>query len=347
MEKVDFRELLEKDKRILWEMWIYHSRLYGAYKGLSTIAKRRGRKEQAEYWKKLAEVVNTFRKEKLERLIDMTKRMRELKYDVPNLVDKEIELIEETKKYISKHLPERETWLKRLETFLKKIKEKLKLLPIYRLSMVWMFYATEVKRYTPVPYLELRVWTLTRNPKKYVWNDFNKKLTTLTRILGTWGKDGKFYSLQYSWKAGHIYLGNEEGEEIRAEIIGIERELIDEDEARNNLKTTGLPKTKYNELYRYACFFRKEKELKIPEKVLRLGTWLKMDNIIERIGEYVFKKRYYIHREYNEADIRRIILDFVRKVKETLEGGGYVEPYLMNIYNILLREEEWLGEVLE
>jgi len=129
---------------------------------------------------------------------------------------------------------------------------------IYRLSMVWMFYKTEERRYTPDPFLELRAYCYTYNPKKWKWEQFNQTLFDMSRKLGTETESGKFYSIQYSWKAGNIYLGDIDGNEIKAEVVGLEKEWVDRDEVEND-KEKGRLRFGLDKIHRYACFFKKGK----------------------------------------------------------------------------------------
>ena len=283
----------------------------------------------ARYWEtrnralagKYARLVELLRGERkifkryLRELSDLSKEeitkenLHRIKKDLLRIKRRERNRIDKLRDYVLKEYPEKERFLNGLDWYfnlLSKAFERINWLirveaKPWRLSMVWMFYATDIKRYTPEPFAELRVFCITRYPERWRRWMFRGKLYELTKI---------FASIGYAWHQKQIYLGDEAGVPISAKIIGIERRQIDWDEAEATLESTGLPKREQKEetLYRYAAFFRKRKAEKVPEGVLRLvGFLLKGSE----------ETRPWIYKEYNERDIRN--LERRPEVRERIE----------------------------
>jgi len=112
----------------------------------------------------------------------------------------------------------------------------------YRNSLVKMYYAKTIKRHTPTPFAEFRVFMfLTRaisNRKRL------KKVLTTTQKY--------FPSLAYAMRKG----------QITAKIEGEELEQIDEDELYENFKTTGWKTIEFNRCYRYVAFFKADNTIR-------------------------------------------------------------------------------------
>ena len=189
----------------------------------------------------------------------------------------ERDFVEEMKVALHIKYPMMRDLIEDMDWYAEKIDQEIKKLEqlineekgVYRISAVMMFYATEIKRYTPIPFAEFRVWTLTRNPNKYSKKKLVDALKRMIRL---------FDSVRIAFERGRAYAGDYEGnvvarkmDEISVEIVGFEMELIDEDEIVPTFMTTGLPRDewKYDAVYRYACFFRNEREYKVPKETLR------------------------------------------------------------------------------
>ena len=170
------------------------------------------------------------------------------------------------------------------EWLIRRLTRKPRKVKRYRISMVWMFYAKEIKRYTPHPFAEFRAFVVTKRPDLYKPTRFRKILFSLVNL---------FPSVMHSWRSKRIYLGDESGEAISAKITGLEREVIESEEVREVFESTGLENPKMDEIYRYVAFFKK-RPIRIPAEILK-----KFIPIFEQ-------KSSVLGREYNEADIRRI-----------------------------------------
>lgn len=106
------------------------------------------------------------------------------------------------------------------------------LIQIFRISKVHMYYATEIKRETPTPFAELRVFVFTNNPEG--WEDgLDQALKRLEWI---------FFSLGDSLKQN----------KITAEISGLEVEPVDKDEVTAPL----------NQIQRYFALFGAKGKIK-------------------------------------------------------------------------------------
>ena len=169
---------------------------------------------------------------------------------------------------------------------------------VFRLSAMLIFYAREIKKYTPIPFAEFRVWMLTHHPSRHSEKEFVGALMNLMNLFPT---------VKIAFERGSAYIGDEDGdilaskpEEITARIIGFEREIIDPDEVEENFRKTGLPRSewKYDTIYRYVCFYKKEPKYRVPK------------GIVKRLFD---KPKEKIHVQYNEARIR------------SLEGSPVVE----------------------
>lgn len=190
-------------------------------------------------------------------------------------------------------------FIDKLNWYVEKIDEQVKKIEdlineergVFRLSAMLIFYAREIKKYTPIPFAEFRVWMLTRNPSKHNEREFVEALMNLLNL---------FTTVKKAFDTGMAYVGDENGDvlakkpnEITVKIIGFEKEIIDPDEVEENFRKTGLPRSewKYDTIYRYVCFYKKEPKYKIPK------------GIIKRLFD---KPRDEIHMQYNEAKIRSI-----------------------------------------
>jgi len=267
------------------------------------------------YVRRCARFVNLFRKwssDVRSRDIKEEEDLLELKENVYNDKILERDFIEQIKVDLSFKYPMMRDLISDVDWYSDKVSELIRKLEdlineekyVYRLSMVWMFYTKEIKRYTPMPFAEFRVWLLTRNPRQYTKDQFSKELYRLTKI---------FWSINVAWHKKEIYLGDVDGNPISAQIIGIEVERLDPDEVESNFRTTGLPEDEweYDRFYRYVCFFQKQAGLKIPSNVLRL---------FRPTDEYRYK-------EYNEAKIRMLegspkVREVVNKWEEWVKKGG-------------------------
>jgi len=271
------------------------------------------------YVRRCARFVNLFRKwssDVRSREIKEEEDLLELKENVYNDKVLERDFIEQIKVDLSFKYPTMRDLISDVDWYSDKVSELIRKLEdlineekyVYRLSMVWMFYAKEIKENTPVPFAEFRVWVLTRNPTKYNGDMFRHELYKLTKI---------FFSINVAWHKELVYLGDVEGTPITAEIVGIEKEPLDKDEIEKNFASTGLPREewKYDTFYRYACFFERKAGKKIPAKVRRLFR----------------PEKKYVYKEYNEAKIRQLegtprIMEIVEKwekwKREHKQGGG-------------------------
>jgi len=168
------------------------------------------------------------------------------------------------------------------EWLIKRLTRKPRKAKNYRISMVWMFYAKEIKRYTPDPFAEFRAFVVTKRPDLYKPTRFRKILFNLVNL---------FPSVMHSWRSKRIYLGDYVGNPISARIIGLEREIIEADEVRETFESTGLEKSRRDEIYRYVAFFKKRR-VRISVEVLKMFLPL--------------KGRSAIYKDYNEKEIREI-----------------------------------------
>jgi hypothetical protein len=132
--------------------------------------------------------------------------------------------------------------------------------------MTRMYYSKVGVKKTPSPFLEFRVFIITKEPIPFPERIFKEVLDQMEFI---------FFSVRYAREQNTIYYI--QGREINREI--------DEDEARLYLARTGVD-GKYGEYYRQAHFFlprERERiyneldirttEILIPDKTLRYKEW--------------------------------------------------------------------------
>lgn len=115
----------------------------------------------------------------------------------------------------------------------------------YRNSLTKMIYATEIKKKTPQPFAELRVFIVSYTPLN--WNAiFPRMKEILDRLEYT------FNSLRIARSKGRIYY--------TYRIEGTERNVeIPHDEAMRTLETTGLRMPRFGKFYRFAFFIQKNR----------------------------------------------------------------------------------------
>jgi len=116
-----------------------------------------------------------------------------------------------------------------------------------RVSLVWMFYASEQKRNTPTPFAEFRIWLIS-----------DKKIPSSKTLKGYMlGLLRKFPSVWFNWRNGTLNAVDSKENEptFKMQIIGYEEEKIDADEAQENFKTTGYERGIIGYVYNYVAFF--------------------------------------------------------------------------------------------
>jgi hypothetical protein len=104
-----------------------------------------------------------------------------------------------------------------------------------------MLYAKEIKRYTPEPFAEMRVFVVHDSVK-----DWQPELEKTLKKL--------------RWIFKSIFFGVNE---ITYEIMGEENSIeLGKDEADKTLATTGLKKPRLNRIYRYVAFFGDKRKIR-------------------------------------------------------------------------------------
>lgn len=115
---------------------------------------------------------------------------------------------------------------------------------VFRTSLTRMYYAEEVKKETPEPFAEFRVFYYSRTKP----SDAKTKQILMTM---------NFAMDMIEWTFISMMIANL-NETLRWEIQGIEKGIeVDNDEAQEDLLTTGLDRPEFDEFYRYVNFMKK------------------------------------------------------------------------------------------